>query len=245
MAGASAATLPKAVSVLVVTARPGQESADLGGLLYAFRRAGASLSLLCLTRGEAAAQNSACARLEAIRPWELRLAAAVLGISEVTVASYPDGELHQHPVAELTDRIRRAIRQHTADLLLIVDPEAGNRDDATVARAAEAAVAHAGVPIVAHTRPGAPGAWMIDLGSDSASARAIQKCAAAAHTSQSEALPTLMHRLDRLDGREALRWLHFPQPVPSQRDEKPVPSQRDEKPVPSQRDEENPALPAV
>ena len=32
--------LPRAHSVLVVLARPGQESADLGGLLYAFRRAG-------------------------------------------------------------------------------------------------------------------------------------------------------------------------------------------------------------
>ena len=59
---------PRAASVLAVTARPGQESADLGGLLYAFRRAGASLSLLSLTRGEAAGQNSGSARLEAVRP---------------------------------------------------------------------------------------------------------------------------------------------------------------------------------
>jgi LmbE family N-acetylglucosaminyl deacetylase len=73
---------------LVVAARPGQESADLGGLLYAFRRSGASLALLCLTRGEASPLNSSwCARLEAVRPWELQLAASVLGISEVTVAS--------------------------------------------------------------------------------------------------------------------------------------------------------------
>jgi LmbE family N-acetylglucosaminyl deacetylase len=140
-----------AFSVLAVTSRPGQESEDLGRLLYAFRRTGARLSLLCLTRGEAAAQNSACTRLEAIRPRELRLAAAVLGISEVTVASYPDGELHQHPEAELTDRIRRAIRQHTADLLLIIAPAADNRDDTAVARAARAAAAQAGVPVMART----------------------------------------------------------------------------------------------
>jgi N-acetylglucosamine malate deacetylase 2 len=216
-AGPSAAPLPTAVSVLAVTARPGQESADLGGLLYAFRRAGASLSLLCLTRGEAAAQNSARARLEAIRPWELQLAAAVLGISEVAVANYPDGELHQFPAAELADRIRRAIRQYAADLVLIIAPEVGDRDDTAVARAARAAAAQAGVPVVAHTRPAAPGAWMIDLGADSATARAIQRSAAAAHTSQSAALPALLRRLDLLDDREALRWLLFPQPVPPQR----------------------------
>jgi N-acetylglucosamine malate deacetylase 2 len=219
-AGASVTDmLPTAFSVLAVTARPGQESEDLGGLLYAFRRAGADLNLLCLTRGEGAAQNSTCARLEAVRPWELQLAAAVLGISEVTVASYPDGELHEYPVAELADRIRRAIRQHSADLLLIIAPEAGDRDDTAAARAATAAAAEAGVPVVAHTWPGAPGAWMIDLGADAATARAIQKSAAAAHTSQSEALPALMGCLDLLDGRETLRWLLFPQPVPPQLDE--------------------------
>ena len=63
------APLPPAGNVLAVTARPGQESADLGGLLYAFRRTGASLALLCLTRGEASPLNSTSAWLEAIRPW--------------------------------------------------------------------------------------------------------------------------------------------------------------------------------
>src|SRR5271156_350616 len=82
--------LPGAGHVLGVTTRPGQESADLGGLLYAFRGGGASLGLRCLPRGEAAPLNSTCARLEAVRPWELQLAASVLGIGPVAVASYPD-----------------------------------------------------------------------------------------------------------------------------------------------------------
>ncbi|MGH3294817.1 MAG: hypothetical protein ACRDP7_23760, partial [Trebonia sp.] len=50
--------LPRAASVLAVTARPGQESADLGGVLHAFRRPGTSLALLCMTRGEASPLNS-------------------------------------------------------------------------------------------------------------------------------------------------------------------------------------------
>ena len=123
------APLPPAGNVLAVTARPGQESADLGGLLYAFRRTGASLALLCLTRGEASPLNSTSARLEAIRPWELQLAASILGISRVTVASYPDGALCRYPTAELTDRVRRAIHQHSADLLLVIDPAADDPDD--------------------------------------------------------------------------------------------------------------------
>jgi N-acetylglucosamine malate deacetylase 2 len=205
---------PPAASALAVTARPGQESADLGGLLYAFRRPGTSLGLLCLTRGEASPLNSTYARLEAIRPWELQLAASVLGISSVAVASYPDGALSQYPMAELTERVRRAIHEHAADLLLVIDPAAGDPDDTAVATAACAAARQAGVPVAARTGPGARGGWMIDLGAEAETARAIQKSAVAAHASQSEALPQLTRRLDQLPGRERLRWLVSPHRTP-------------------------------
>lgn len=233
--------LPRAGSVLVVLARPGQESAELGGLLYAFRRAGADLALLCLTRGEASPENSTrSVRLEAARPWELQLAAGVLGISGVTVASYPDGGLGRQPEAELGERIGRAIREHAADLLLVIDPAAGDADDdgsamddaavdtgdaavaavavadggddAAVAAVACAAARRARVPVLARTGPPGrvPGAWVIDLGPDAGTARAIQKAAAAAHESQSAALPALIRRLDLLGGQEHLRWLVTP-----------------------------------
>ena len=199
--------LPRAGNVLAVTARPGPESSYLGGLLYSFRRAGTSLGLLCLTRGEASPLNATCARLEAVRPWELQVAASVLGISWVTVASYPDGGLRGQPAAELAGRVCRAIRRQAADLLLVPDPAADDPDDTAVCAAACAAARQAGVPVVARTWPDADGAWMIDLGADTFTARAIQKAAAAAHESQSPALPQLTRRLDLLDGREYLRWL--------------------------------------
>jgi len=49
-------------------------------------------------------------------------------------------------------------------------------------------------------------------------ARAIQKSAAAAHASQSEALPALIGRLDLLGSGETLRWLSLQQRIPAQRD---------------------------
>jgi N-acetylglucosamine malate deacetylase 2 len=203
----AAGPLPQTQTVLAVTARPGQESAELGGLLHAFRGTGASLALLCLTRGEASPLNSTYQRLEAIRPWELQLAASVLGISSVTVANYPDGGLGQHPVAELAEHVGRAIREHTPSLLLVIDPAAGDPDDTAIAAATCAAARQAGVPAVARTVPAAPGAWVVDLGAEAAAARAIQRSAAAAHASQSAALPQLKRLLDSLDGREHLRWL--------------------------------------
>jgi LmbE family N-acetylglucosaminyl deacetylase len=209
---------PRAASVLAVTARPGQESADLGGLLYAFRRSGASLSLLCLTRGEAAGHNSGSALLEAVRPWETQLAASILGIRRIEVANYRDGELQDYPTAELAEQIGRSIRERSADMLLVLAPEAGDRADAAVARAAQAAAAAAGASVVASTRRGTRGAWTLDLGADTETARAIQKSAAAVHASQSESLPALIGRLDLLGSGETLRWLSLQQRIPAQPD---------------------------
>src|SRR6201992_274305 len=112
-------SLPSAVRVLAVTARPGQESADLGGLLYAFRRCGASLSLLCLTRGAAAAGNSGAAPREAARPGEVQMAASILGVGQVTVPNYRDGRLHHYHSSELVGRILQAISEYAADLVLV------------------------------------------------------------------------------------------------------------------------------
>jgi LmbE family N-acetylglucosaminyl deacetylase len=210
-------SLPSAVRVLAVTARPGQESADLGGLLYAFRRSGASLSLLCLTGGEAAARSSGAPRLEAARPWEVQMAAAILGIRQVTVASYRDGGLHHYQMSDLSARIQQAASEYAADMMLVVAPETGDIGDAAVARAATAAALQAGVPAAARTRPGVSGAWILDLGVNAEIARAIQRSAAAAHTSQSEALPALISRVDQLGSVETLRWLVSPARVPAQR----------------------------
>jgi LmbE family N-acetylglucosaminyl deacetylase len=220
-----AQALPSAARVLIVTARPIQESADLGGLLHAFRRSGVSLSLLCLTRGEADARNSGILRLEAARPWEVLMAASILGVGHTTVGSYRDGGLHRYPTSELARRIHQAIIDYSSDLVLVVAPETGDIGDTAVARAATAAALRARVPVVARTRPGVSGAWTLDLGNETEVARAIQKSAAAAHTSQSETLPELIGRLDQLGSTEALRWLLSPARVPAQGTRPSVPGQ--------------------
>jgi N-acetylglucosamine malate deacetylase 2 len=200
--------LPPARSVVAVTARPGQESADLGALLYAFSRRGARVALLCLTRGEASPLNATSESLETVRPWELQAAAGLLGISSVRVSDYPDGGLRLAPVPALTARVRSMIREHAPDLLLVVDPAAsGDADDARVAQAACLAARSAGVPVAARTSPVARGGRLIDLGADATVGRAIQLSAVAAHASQSADLPRLRRRLDLLPGRERLRWL--------------------------------------
>jgi N-acetylglucosamine malate deacetylase 2 len=199
--------LPPARTVLAVTARPGVESTELGGLLYAFGQAGARTTLLSLTRGEASPFNATSSRLEAVRPWELQLASWLLGISSVAVADYPDGGLSDYPMPEFTERVRRAIAEHAPDLILVLDPIAGNADDARVARAVSLAARPAGVAVAARTMPGASDGWLVELGGEADVAREAQRAAARAHASQREALPEEFRSLDSLGDREHLRWL--------------------------------------
>lgn len=206
-AGAGAFLLPAAQRVLAVVARPGQESAGLGGLLHAYRRGGGTVALLSATRGEASPLNATCERLESVRPWELLAAAGVLRISAVAVADFPDGRLSHCPVEAITGRVEREISRHRPDLLLIVDPFMAGPDEAVVAQAACAAAERAGVPAVAGAVPGAGGGWLTDLGAEAAGARAIQLAAAAAHHSQAEAMPAVRRHISSLGRGERLRWL--------------------------------------
>jgi N-acetylglucosamine malate deacetylase 2 len=203
-------SLPAARRVLAITSRPGKESAELGGLLHGFRTAGAQLALLCLTRGEASALNSTSQRLEAVRPWELQLAAGLLGVSSIAVADFPDGQLGQCSTPDLTERVQRAITEHAPDLILVVDPEIGDADDAEVVRATCLAAESADVPVVARTSISARAGWRVPLGSEAAAARAVQRSAVAAHASQADGLPEVRRRLDRLGDAERLRWLRAP-----------------------------------
>ena len=199
--------LPAARTVLAVTARPGVESAALGRLLHAFGQAGARLAVLSMTRGEASPLNSTQARLEAVRPWELRLASWLLGVSSVAVADFPDGELSSCRLPELTERVQRAIAEQAPDVILVLDPVAGDSNDAQIARAVCLAAGPAGVPVVARTTAGAHGGWPVDLRAETDGAREVQRSAVRAHASQSAALPEALSSLDGQNGREHLRWL--------------------------------------
>jgi len=200
--------LPQARNLLAVVARPGQESVELGGLLYAYRRSGARLALLCLTRGEASPLNSSLERLETLRPWELQVAASLLGVSSIAVVDYADGQLSgRRAVGRLTERVCREVRGQAPDLLLVIDPDDGGPDDVAVAAAAQRAGQRVGLPVLARCMPGGRSGWLADLGPHAAAARAAQRSAAAAHASQCDGLAGVQCRPGLLDGQERLRWL--------------------------------------
>ena len=108
-------------SLLAVFAHPDDESLACGGLLAWCAACGARVSLLCATRGEQGrgADEAAIAR---IRSAELDAAAVTLGISEVFLLDYPDGELQwvdDGPRSgELTADILKTIRLIDADIVV-------------------------------------------------------------------------------------------------------------------------------
>jgi hypothetical protein len=90
---------------------------------------------------------------------------------------------------------------------VIATGSASGLDDAVVATATVAAAQAARVPALARTLSAARGGWQVDLGDGAEQARAAQRSAMAAHSSQSDALADLMFRVRLLGRGEWLRWL--------------------------------------
>lgn len=132
--------LPPYDHILAVCAHPDDESFGLGAVITAFIDRGTAVHVVCLTRGEASTL-SASSGLGERRCAELDCAAAILGVSTVTVHDYPDGQLESIPLATLATVITAA---GTADALLTFDhggitghPDHQHTTNATIAAAGQ------------------------------------------------------------------------------------------------------------
>ena len=77
--GVGSAVLPAWTSVLAVVAHPDDESFGLGAILDAFTSTASSVSVLCLTHGEASTLHDVPGDLAAVRDKEFAAAARILG----------------------------------------------------------------------------------------------------------------------------------------------------------------------
>jgi LmbE family N-acetylglucosaminyl deacetylase len=112
----------KGRTVLAVFAHPDDESLACGGTLARLSDAGARIVLLCATQGRRGSIGEANlvpdGDLGRARAAELQAAAKVLGIAEVILLDYPDGNLRWAYVPELHAEIVAAIREHRADAVI-------------------------------------------------------------------------------------------------------------------------------
>lgn len=132
------------VKVLVVLARPGQEL-PMAGTLAALDEAGATVSLLALTSGEAQPPDlsSARDRLIGLRSAELEASADLVGVDRVRVAGYSDGTLMGADPAEVTGTIAAEIAKVAPSIVLTVSDVTGKDPDSQAVAAYALAAAQA------------------------------------------------------------------------------------------------------
>lgn len=214
--------LPAWASVLAVVAHPDDESFGLGAVLDAFAWRGTRTAVLCLTHGENSTVREATDDLAMVRERELAGAARTLGVSEVSLLTYPDGSLDEVCRSRLAGDVLDAARVARAEGLLVFDTSGvtGHPDHAAATQAALLAADGLDLPVLGWTLPidvaehlnrelgthfyGHP-QTAIDV--ELPVARERQLAASAAHVSQAIPTSVLWRRLELLGATEHLRWL--------------------------------------
>lgn len=116
------------LKLLAVLAHPDDESLGFGGTLAKYANEGVETYLVTATRGERGrfgSQGKGADPFEVgrVREDELRSAARVLGVSEVTILGYPDSEVDQVPAATAIGAIAGHIRTIRPDCVLTFGPD--------------------------------------------------------------------------------------------------------------------------
>lgn len=127
--------------MLVVVAHPDDETFGCGSLLLHAAAAGAHTSVVCATRGEAGAVAAGVdvtdTGVAGLRERELRAAARVLGVAEVTVLGFRDSGMDGTPAPEslcgtpdaaVAAAVEAAVFRARPDVVVTLDGSDGHRD---------------------------------------------------------------------------------------------------------------------
>jgi LmbE family N-acetylglucosaminyl deacetylase len=137
--------------LMAVLAHPDDESLGVGGTLAKYASDGVDVFLLTATRGDGGrfrghrcgdAQHPGPAALAAIRETELRAAATVLGVRDVSVLDYPDQHLDRADPREAVGRIATELRRFRPDVVVTFGPDGayGHPDHIAISQFTTAAV---------------------------------------------------------------------------------------------------------
>jgi LmbE family N-acetylglucosaminyl deacetylase len=140
---------------MAVFAHPDDESLGAGGTLAKYASEGADVFLLTATRGDAGRfhghregepEHPGRAGLARIREAELRAAAEVLGVREVSMLDYRDQELDRARPREVIARIAGELRRVRPDVVITFGPDGayGHPDHIAISQFTTAAIAAAG-----------------------------------------------------------------------------------------------------
>lgn len=109
--------------IAVILAHPDDESFPMGGTLAKYATSGARVVLITATLGEAGIEGLSLAATARIRKAELDAAARTLGIAEVQLLGYLDGEMAQVDEAAAVDQIRALLHNLQAQVVITFGPD--------------------------------------------------------------------------------------------------------------------------
>jgi LmbE family N-acetylglucosaminyl deacetylase len=145
--------------LLLVVAHPDDETFGCGSLLLAAAAAGWRTTVACATRGEAGepspATDLATRSLGDVREAELRTAARMLGVADVTLLGFGDSGMEGEPAegtlaaasAEaVANAVRRVVRAEEPDVVVTLDASDGHRDHAVIRDATVVVARESGLP---------------------------------------------------------------------------------------------------
>jgi LmbE family N-acetylglucosaminyl deacetylase len=155
--------MSESLKLLCVLAHPDDESLGLGGPLVKYQRAGVETYLITATRGERGwwgedKDYPGLTELGQIREAELRAAAQTLGVRELHIFDYIDGDLDRAEPTEAISRIVDHLRRIRPQVVVTFDPSGayGHPDHIAISQFTAAALvcaADAGYVTAAQLEP--------------------------------------------------------------------------------------------
>ena len=141
------------LKLMLVVAHPDDESLGMGGTLARYAAEGVATSLITATRGQrgwfgAPDENPGPEMLGQIRERELRDAARTLGVGELILLDYMDGDLDQTDPREIVPLIAGHIRRLRPQVVITFDPFGvyGHPDHIAISQFTLAALVAAAAP---------------------------------------------------------------------------------------------------
>ena len=122
--------------IAVILVHPDDESFPMGGTLAKYAAAGARVVLICATLGEAGIEGLAPAAAARIRKAELEAATRTLGVAELHLLGYLDGQVAQADETIAVEQIATLLDQLRPQVVITFGPDgiSGHADHVAVHR---------------------------------------------------------------------------------------------------------------
>ncbi len=158
--------MPLPLRLMAVLAHPDDESLGIGGTLTKYAAEGVETSVVTATSGDrgrfgdhrfGTTGHPGGRQIARIREAELREAAVVLGVHDLTLLGYPDGHLDEADPGEIIRRLVGVVRRVRPDVVITFAPDGayGHPDHIAISQFTGAAMVAAADP--GHVaQPGAP-----------------------------------------------------------------------------------------